>query len=63
MSWLKRLLLGPTGGEDKKPGVSIKAPTPVAASDYVETESGLQYCDLKMGGGESPAPDKKVTVH
>lgn len=63
MSWLKRLLIGSTGGEDKGPGVSIKAPIPVAAADYVETESGLQYCDLKEGEGDSPAPGKKVTVH
>jgi len=63
MSWLKRLLLGSTGGADKKQGVSVSAPTPVAPSDYVGTESGLQYCDLKVGEGESPSPGKKVTVH
>ena len=63
MSWLKRLLLGSDGGAKKEQGVSVKAPTPVAASDYVETESGLQYCDLKVGEGESPSPGKKVTVH
>ena len=63
MGWLKRLLIGSTGGEDKEQGVSVRAPTSVAASDYTETETGLQYCDLKVGEGESPSPGKKVTVH
>ena len=60
---LKRLLMGAPGGEDEKQGVSTRAPTPVAASDYAKTPSGLQYRDLKTGDGASPAPGKQVTVH
>ena len=63
MSWLKRLLIGSSGKEDKKQDGSKSAPTPVAASDYEKTKSGLEYCDLKVGDGASPHPGQQVKVH
>ena len=64
MAWLKNLLLGSPGGSDKQlEGVATGTPASVAASDYATTGSGLQWCDLRVGAGESPSPGKKVTVH
>ncbi len=63
MRLLKRLLTGSAGDEDTKQGVSTGAPTPVAASDYAKTASGLQYYDFKVGDGASPSRGKQVTVH
>ena len=51
------------GGGSGVPDQSPDAPTEVAESDYVETESGLQYHDLKVGSGAEAAKGKKVTVH
>ena len=50
-------------GEAGKQGVATEAPNPVAESDFVKTESGLQYYDFKVGKGASPSKGKKVTVH
>jgi peptidylprolyl isomerase len=50
------------GGSGKQ-GVAIEAPDPVVESDFVKTESGLQYYDFKVGEGASPSKGKKVTVH
>ena len=61
--FLKRLLMGASNDKGEKQGVPTGAPTPVAASDYSKTPSGLQYCDLKVGDGASPDPGKQVTVH
>ncbi len=58
--WLKRLLTGSTD-EGPAEGVGIAAPTSV--SDYEKTSSGLEYSDLKLGSGASPAKGKQVTVH
>ena len=62
MSWLKRLFTGTSNGNQQE-GVAINAPSTVPASDYVKTESGLEYCDLKVGNGASPGKGKQVTVH
>ena len=63
MGWLKHLFGDTSAEADRKQGVPTGAPTPVAASDYVKTTSGLQYCDLKVGDGALPSKGKQVTVH
>jgi len=63
MGWLKRLIIGADDSEGREQGVSTRAPTPVAASDYEKTASGLEYCDIKAGEGASPSSGKQVTVH
>lgn len=40
----------------------IQRPMEVAASDYVETESGLKYYDIEAGSGATPAADDEVFV-
>jgi len=40
-----------------------EAPQAVATADYTETDSGLQYYDIKVGDGETSAEGNKVTVH
>ena len=61
MGLLKRLF--GSGEEKSKEEVSTAAPTPVDASNYVKTDSGLQYFDFKAGDGASPSKGKQVVVH
>jgi peptidylprolyl isomerase len=42
---------------------SPDAPTQVAEADYTTTDSGLQYYDLQVGSGPSPAPGQVAVVH
>lgn len=39
------------------------APEDVEASDYEETESGLQYYELEDGGGDTPEEGQPVRIH
>jgi peptidylprolyl isomerase len=45
-----------------EPG-SPEAPTEVDEADYVVTDSGLKYYDLKVGDGASPQNGQMVAVH
>ncbi len=56
MSWLKKLVLGTSGG--KKGGSG--GPTKVAESDYEKTSSGLQYYDIETGEGASPSKGNRT---
>jgi peptidylprolyl isomerase len=47
---------------DILPG-SPEAPTAVADSNFVTTDSGLQYADLTEGSGTSPATGQIVAIH
>ena len=60
MGWLKRMFLG-SDETKKNEGVGTDAPTSV--TDYQKTASGLEYCDLKVGEGETPSKGNQVTVH
>lgn len=40
-----------------------EAPTAVEEADYIVTDSGLKYYDLKAGSGEPPTPGSSVIVH
>ncbi len=42
---------------------SNEPPTKVAKSDYVTTESGLKYYDIKVGDGDSPRRGEMPLVH
>ena len=58
------LLFGLVGcGGTAVPDRAPDAPTEIAAGDYVETDSGLKYHDLKVGSGAEAVKGKKVTVH
>ena len=56
---LLRFLFG--GGEEKKEGVGITAPSVVEG--YAKTDSGLEYADLKAGEGATVEKGQQVTVH
>ena len=59
MSWLKRLMLGtPESKKDSGP-----TPTAVADSAYEKTATGLEYYDIQVGAGASPAKGTQVVVH
>ncbi|OQY26558.1 MAG: peptidylprolyl isomerase [Anaerolineaceae bacterium 4572_5.2] len=45
-----------------RPGEN-EPPTEVAESDYIITESGLKYYDIKMGDGDSPRRGEMPLVH
>ena len=49
---------------DKVPGVDPPdpKPTPIDGLEQVTTDSGLKYWDIKVGDGEQPHPNAKVTV-
>lgn len=47
---------------DIQPGDQSK-PTAVDEADYVTTESGLKYFDIKVGEGEEPKGGQLVAVH
>ena len=59
MSWLKKWVLGTSGGKKEGSG----GPTKVGESDYEKTSSGLQYYDIETGDGASPSKGSRVTVH
>jgi FKBP-type peptidyl-prolyl cis-trans isomerase len=60
MGFLKRIFSGKEENAEQE-GVSTAKPRDVTV--YEELESGLEYCDLKLGTGATPSKGKVVTVH
>ena len=60
MGWLKRIF---SGGEDEVQQDGVSTAKPKDVSDFKKLENGLEYCDLKVGGGAAPTKGKVVTVH
>jgi FKBP-type peptidyl-prolyl cis-trans isomerase len=60
MGWLKRIFSG-EDEEVQQEGVSTTKPREV--TDFKKLESGIEYCDFKVGTGASPSKGKVVTVH
>ena len=42
---------------------NLMASNPMSDQNFVTTESGLKYIDLKVGDGATPKPGDKVIVH
>ena len=51
MGWLKRIF---SGGEDEVQQDGVSTAKPKDVSDFKKLENGLEYCDLKVGGGAAP---------
>ena len=51
------------GSSDDGPKDSVGTSAPSSVASYTTTDSGLEYADLKVGDGASPAKGQRVTVH